>query len=62
MKNWLALGGGILLGNFVFERWIVKKEDGSGFVEMRDGMGIDDGVRALFGGAGVLLARKLLKV
>lgn len=61
MKGWIALGVGILAGNFAFEKFAVKKADGSGWVELGDGLGMDDAWRTGFCVGGVLIARKFLK-
>jgi hypothetical protein len=52
----VGAGAGAMAGNYVFDSFIVKKADGSGFIEPADGFGVDDilhwalvGVGAYFG-------------
>jgi hypothetical protein len=41
------IAAGVIAGNFVFERFILKNPiDGSGFVEVKEGFGMDDVIRA----------------
>ncbi len=55
------IAGGIVVGNFVFERFILKNPvDGSGFVEVKEGFGMDDIIRAATVAAVVVAVEKFL--
>jgi hypothetical protein len=60
MKGLAILIGGIVLGNYVFETFILKKQDGSGFIEQTDGLGLDEVARAGASAAAVILLRKFI--
>jgi len=58
MKNLLILGAGAMVGNYVFERFIARADDGSGFIDMEAGFGLDDVIRALTVGAGIIVTKR----
>jgi hypothetical protein len=60
VKGILVAVAGALAGNYVFEAFLVKKADGSGFIELNEGIGVDDAVRAACNVGGILLAKKFL--
>ena len=61
MKGILVLIGGALAGSYVFEKFIAKNPaTGSGFVEVSDGLGLDDIARAGTIAAVILLGRKFI--
>lgn len=49
MKGMLVLGGSVIVGNYVAERFILKSsaDDKDGFIPVTDGLGLDDVARAL---------------
>jgi len=52
---------GVIAGNFVFERSILKNPiDGSGFVEVKEGFGMDDIIRAATVAAVVIAMDKFI--
>ena len=52
---------GVIAGNFVFERFILKNPiDGSGFVEVKEGFGMDDIIRAATVAAVVIAMDKFI--
>ena len=53
MKHFLILTGTLVAIEYGWAQWIVKKEDGSGFIQQADGFGADDILKGLFG-AGVI--------
>lgn len=59
MKNLLILGAGALVGNFVFESFVARDGDGGGFIDMEAGFGVDDIVRALVTGAGIVATKRV---
>jgi len=61
LKGILVLTASALVGNYVAERFILKAPGGtSGFVEVADGMGLDDVARAATIAAVVMLAKRFL--
>lgn len=61
-KDAASLVGGALLGNWVFERWLVKNgpDDPSGFVMLADGLGMDDFMRAGSAALGIVAVSMLV--
>ena len=60
-KPALSIALGAIVGNFIAERWILKRtEDGPGFVMVADGFGMDDIVRAALIAATALTIRRFL--
>lgn len=49
MKHFLILTGTLVAAEYVWGQWIVKKEDGSGFIEQAPGFGLDDLLKGAFG-------------
>lgn len=62
MKGLLFVAGSAFVGNMIAERFVLKStpEDPTGFIEVADGIGLDDAARALTIGAVYLLAKKVL--
>ena len=62
MKGLLFVAGSAFVGNMIAERFILKStpEDPTGFIEVRDGIGLDDAARAFVIGGVYLLAKKFL--
>lgn len=56
----VGAGAGAMAGSFVYDSFIVKKADGSGFIEASDGLGIDDLVHWLIVGAGAYAGLTLI--
>lgn len=56
----VGAGVGAAAGGWVLKSFILKKEDGSGFVEVTDGIGLDDFVSWLVIGAGAFAGMKLI--
>lgn len=61
-KDIMVLGGGALLGNWLFERFIVKEsaDDPTGFVLAANGLGADDIARALSVAVGIMAVQWVL--
>lgn len=61
MKGTLVLAGSVIVGNYVAERFILKKDsnDPTGFIEVADGLGPDDVARAAVIVGFAILGRKL---
>jgi hypothetical protein len=51
---------GAMAGNWVVEKFVFKQADGSGFIEVTDGFGLDDVVHWVVVGAGAYFGMKLL--
>lgn len=60
-KNLAITAGGALAGNYVYQRFIAKQADGSGFIEQKDGFGMDDIVHAFVITGTITLGHMLFK-
>ena len=62
MGDFLVIGGAVIAGNFVADRWVIKSgpDDPTGFVEFSEGFGADDIARAAVIVGMILLAKKFL--
>jgi hypothetical protein len=61
LKSFLVITVAALVGNMVAEKFVLKAPGSdSGFVEVKDGIGMDDFARAATIGAAVLVAKKFV--
>ena len=61
LMHLLKVAGGIIVGNMLFERFLLKNPvDNTGFIEVKEGFGMDDVVRAATVAAVVIAAEKFL--
>lgn len=62
MKGLLVVFGAAIVGNIVAEKFLLKAgpDDPDGFIEVKDGFGMDDAARGATIAAFAFLARKFL--
>jgi hypothetical protein len=63
MKGLLVLGGGVIVGNMLAEKFLLKTgpDDPTGFVEVAEGFGMDDVARAAAIVGVVFLLQKFIR-
>ena len=61
IKSILVATGAALVGNYVFERFLAKNTvTGTGFIEIQEGLGLDDVARAATIGVAIVAAKRFL--
>lgn len=62
MKGILVLAGGVIVGNYLAERFVLKAnaDDPSGFIVVSEGLGMDDVARAAVIVGIVMVAKRFI--
>lgn len=62
MKGILVLAGGVIVGNYLAERFVLKAnaDDPTGFIVVSEGLGMDDVARAAVIVAVVMVSKRFI--